>query len=568
MTNGQQQYINTIRENFYADRTAEERAGYRELASRVYANALRNPDTSLLELKLIFEPLQIIATSADFTENAVAVGRAITQPFTDSAVTLQGNQAFASVAATTIKLADDPLANIKGVWNGVQAIPEAAYQLAQHATGMLTMEERQRLAAMYDLPHKQRIQALHGVTLNDTAAMVSVGSLPGLLPNAITKAQMMMNDTSAAIANEMKSLGSYPVPALVVADIATETGLPSLPQVLSMTSKDAGIGSGPAEKNVDKQFNLADHEFPDPDYDHERIWYESYLDGHVKGLSDHMATLGLKNEAAQFQKLLNHMLNVQVTATASEYNLVLNTVQKIVTKAEEADYQQALASGLSVEVAENASQQVARQFNIIQQYVEYERDKRFIDLTKDQNKFALQEQARLDPDSVGYGRTAYPQNITERDMHHAEYLTKLRESVADLRVRLELLGLNDRAESLADQMRKLLAVSLENSKSIHEQRLADFMKIEEEAKRADIKNASPNISAEYFQMLQDGIGADLAHIKEEIGHDREYHIGFQLWRRQSGDERRLREGAEIATARDELFGNKQAVVTQEFGPER
>ena len=81
----------------------------------------------------------------------------------------------------------------------MQTIADAAYQLEQHSTGVLTIEERQRLAAMYDLPHKQRIQALHRVTLNDTAAMVSVGSLPGIFPKAMTKARVVVNDAGAAI---------------------------------------------------------------------------------------------------------------------------------------------------------------------------------------------------------------------------------------------------------------------------------------------------------------------------------------------------------------------------------
>ena len=113
MTKAQQQYVNTITERFYAKGAEEPHAEYRELASRVYANALRNPDTSLLELKLIFEPLQTIATSAGFTENSATVGRAITQPFADGATSLQGSQAFANIAATAIKLADDRLPTLR-----------------------------------------------------------------------------------------------------------------------------------------------------------------------------------------------------------------------------------------------------------------------------------------------------------------------------------------------------------------------------------------------------------------------------------------------------------------------
>jgi hypothetical protein len=281
-----------------------------------------------------------------------------------------------------------------------------------------------------------------------------------------------------------------------------------------------------------------------------------------------MKSLGLKDEATQIKTQLDYMLNVQITSNASEYNLVLNAVKETVAKAEQADYQQALASGLSQEEIESRPNILTREFNNIQLYVEYERDKAHIDLAKAQNKLELQEKARLDPDSVGYARTVAPRNITEREMNHHIYLTQFNQSVADLRVKLELLGLNERADLLGDQTRELRAVSLESSKSIHDQRVANFMKIGEEAKNADIKNSSSSISERYFHMIQEGIGADIAHIKKEIGHDREYHIRDQLWRRQFGDERRASEGAEIAKARDELFGDNHTIVTQELGLER
>lgn len=570
MTNEQQKNINMIIEGYYANGV---NTRWREVASFVYANALRDPDISLLELKTQFEPLQKIAESAGVTENAKAIGRAITQPFTDGAKALQDGNTLASVAATVIKLADDPFANVKGAWSGVQGITDAASKLAQHTTGVLTMDERQRLAAMYDLPHELRIQALHGVTLKDTAAMVSIGSLPSILPNAMLKAQVIVNDAGTAIASEMKILpgyrGTYPVPALVGTNIGAESNLPNLPQVLSpqvltMATKDAGIGAGSSEENTNgkKKFNLSDYEFPDPNYDHERAWYKHYLKEHAENLSEQMKSLGLKNEAAQTQKQLGYMLNVQITANASEYNVALNNSQDLVAQAEKTAYEKAIASGLSPEDAQNQAHALTREFSMIQKYVEYERNKNFVDLAKDQNKLEVQEKARLDPDSVGYDRVVFPRTITEREMHHHVYLQKFDESVADLSVKLELLGLKDRADALGDQLNQLLAVSLESSKAAHQQRLADFMKIEEEAKGADIKNASTSISARYFHMIQEDIGGELAHLKEEIGHDREYHIRHQLWQRQSGDERRVRENTEIAMARGELFGNDNSAVTQ------
>ena len=125
------------------------------------------------------------------------------------------------------------------------------------------------------------------------------------------------------------------------------------------------------------------------------------------------------------------MLNVQVTTNISKYNLVLNEVQGLVTKAIETDYQKAIASGLSPAEAEGRPNVLAHEFYKIQLYVQYER---VIDLAKDHRKFELLERARVDPDSVGYARTAYPKNITERELHHDVYLTKFRESVIDLSV--------------------------------------------------------------------------------------------------------------------------------------
>lgn len=558
MTNEQQANINTIIEGYYAN---GENAQWREVASFVYANALRDEEISLIELKAQFEPLQKISVSAGLVENSQATGRAIAQPFVDGAKALQDGRALASVAATVIKLADNPLANVNGVWSGVQSTTVAAYQLAQHSTGMLTMDERQRLAAMYDLPHEQRIQALHGVTLNDTAAMVSVGSLPGLFPNAMTKARIVVHDTGAVVASEMRNRpkynDAYPVPVPAGSNVSAESNLPNLPQVLTMAAKDPSIGSSAVEESADgkKEFNLADHVFPDPNYDHERVWYKLYLKEHVGSLGKQMKSLGLENEAEEIQKQLGYMLNVQVTTNLTEYNVALNHAQDLVAQAEKIDYDKTIASGSSPEYAKNQAHVLTRKFTTIQEYVEYERNKSFVDLAKDQNKLELQEQARLDTDSVGYDRVVYPRTITEREMNHHVYLRKFDVSVADLRVKLELLGLNERADTLGDQMRQLLSVSLDDSKATHQQRLVDFMKIEEEAKGVDVKNASSTISERYFHMIQEEIGTDLAHIKEEIGHDREYHIRHQLWQRQSGDERRAQESAGVALARDELFGN-------------
>jgi len=55
---------------------------------------------------------------------------------------LKDGCSLASVVSTVIKLADDPIVNVKGACSGVQGITEAASKLAQHTTGVLTMDER------------------------------------------------------------------------------------------------------------------------------------------------------------------------------------------------------------------------------------------------------------------------------------------------------------------------------------------------------------------------------------------------------------------------------------------
>lgn len=571
MTNEQQENINTIIEGYYAKGAEKQHAQWREVASFVYANALRDSETSLLELKTAFGPLQKIAASANMLENSAAVGRAITQPFTNSAAALQDGSAWAAMAATSIRLMEDPLANVKTVWNGLQATRDAAIQLVEHETGILSMQERQRLAAMYDLPHEQRIQALHGVTLKDTAAMVSVGSLPGILPNAMTKVKTMMREAVPAVVREadnFPALYGNQLPALVAGMDADS--LPVSQQVLTMATKGSGNGGDPEDTKPGsgKEFDIRKYEYRDPNFDVNRYWEKELFNVRLKDFSDYMDKLGLKEENKLIKTNLDHLLNVQITQTPAEYKIVLTKTQELVHKAEIVDFNSAIASGMSPVDAMEASQAASKQFGKIQKFVQEERVRNFNDLLENQSKYELQEEARKNPDSVGYDRAVSPRSITDRELHHHLYLQDFRDKIIELKDKFELLGLKDRAESLDARMREMLVVSLEDSKAVHHQRVEDFMKIEAEAKNADIKNSSdPNISERHFKKIQEGIGVDLEHIKEEIGHDREYHIRHQLWQRQSADERRVTESAMIEKVRSELFGYSQSVATPEPGPE-
>lgn len=561
MTEQQQQHIKPIIEGFYANSSEKQHANYRDIAAHIYANALRDPETSVVELKTQFLPMKNIAISADLSKNSAALGHAIRQQFVDGVTALTNGRTLAATVAHVIKMADDPLANIKGVWGGAQVTANAAYHLAQHATGVLMMEERLRLAAMYDLPYEKRIQALHGVTLSDTAAMVSVGSLPGIFPNAMRKARLVANDASVAVINDISQLpefiGSPPLPVVLAGNTSVvESQLPNLPQVLNMTSESAKENK---ELNVNK--NLP----PDPSFDPERRKSNAYLYQHVADLSEHMKKFGLKEDTVLLQEQLDYMLNVKITTNLAEYNVALNNAQVLVKHAEKTAFTNSIAKGLSTNEAGEASHYVMRQFNMIQRYIEDERDKSFIDLVKDKKKLALQEDARSNPDSVGYERDVVPTNNTKRDLNYPLHYQKLHERVAELRVVLELIGLQHYAVSLERQVATMLRVTLEDSKTEHQQRVNEFMAIEAKAKRAEFTMPSGrniHISERYFKGIQEQIGANLMQIRDDIEYDREYHIHHKLWQRQRSDERQASELNEIAQARKLLFGDKVASEIQ------
>lgn len=564
MTNEQRNNLKSIIEGYYASSTESEHDQSREVASHVYANALRDKKISALELRTHFEPLQRIASSAGVIENTTALARAIVQPIADGA----DGRAWVALAGTVVNLVNDPYANVESALSGVKAIGDSAMRLAEHSTEFISPEERQRLAIIYDFPHEKRIQALHGLALQDTAAMVSLGSLPGILPNAMTKVRVLANDASATLVKELDSLPKLydptPLPVLVGGSFGVDS---ELPQVLGMASKYPQSGGGSADEV--KKFNMKDHEVPDPDYDNERIWYRQYYAAHVKNVEQSFLSVGLKEDAMLIQKQFDYMLNVKVTSNPAEYNIALNNAQQLVNKAQDTDYFKSVVQGSSTDDAIKHAHDLAREFGTVQKYIQYERDKRLIDLSKTEKAFEVQELARVNPDSVGYGRSVSPRSATERELHHHVYLTKLHESVEDLRSKLALLGLQDQADSLNARVHEMRQVTLEDSKSLHQQRVEDFMKLEEQAKQAQFVQPSRyNISPRYFEMIQQEIGANFSHIRDEVEHDREYHIRNQLWQRQSGDARRISDAEMVQKDRSALLGDSQSVSNiDEYGPE-
>ena len=557
MTHEQRNNLKSIIQGYYATSTDIEHDQWREVASLVYANALRDKKISALELKTQFEPLQRIASSAGFFENTTALASAITQPITDRA----DGRAWAELAGTVVNLVNDPYANVKSALTGIKAIGDSAVRLAEHSSEFISQEERQRLAIIYDFPHEKRIQALHGLALQDTAAMVSLGSLPGILPNAMTKVRLIASDASATLVKELDTLPKLYdptlLPVLVGDSVGVDSELPHMPQVLGMASKYPQSGGGSADDV--KKISTSDYVVPDPDYDHERVWYKQYYAGHVKNLEQSFLALGLKEDAMLIQKQFDYMLNVQVTSTPAEYNIALNNAQQLVSKAQDTDYFKSAVHGSGTDDAIKHAHDLAREFDSVQRYIQYERDKRFIDQSRDEKIFEMQEFARNNPDSVGYGRSVSPRTTTERELHHHKYLTKLHESVEELRSKLELIGLQDQADSLNARVNEMRLVRLEDSKSLHHQRVEDFMKLEVQAQQAQFTQSSRyNISPRYFEMIQQEIGVNLSHIRDEVEHDREYHIRHQLWQRQYGDARRASDAETAQKDRSALFGDYQS----------
>ncbi|MDD2833245.1 MAG: hypothetical protein PHD12_04465 [Methylotenera sp.] len=565
MNKNVQENLNAIIAGYYSTATEAAHHNWREIAAHVYANALRDPDISWLDLLLTYKPLKTIASAASFTENAGAVMQAVTSPLTQAASTVREGGFLASAAHQVMDLNHDPLANVKALWHGLEATGESAKRLFAHETGLMSMNERLRLAEIYDLPHQQRIEALHGMTLQDTASMVAIGSLPQMLPKAGNGAGWGLSESKQAAALE---LANYPVRyaenmlVLTAAEPAVDWARSGM-----MTMATKGYeGNAPIEN---KGFDIRKYEFPDPDFDMVRFLAKDKFYYQLNQSKEVMGAHGLKNEYKLFKQNLDYLLDVRITQSDEEYQQVLTATKLMVDQAA-ISIMQTVQPGLEGEVLDhNAAQSLNAHFSGISQFIEQERLNNMRDLALQEASYQRQESARLNPDSVGYDRSVTPRSVTERELHHHVYWQKMYASVDDLKVKLELLGLRDRAEALDAQVEKLLRVRLEDSKAEHQKDMAALLKIEEDAKLAHYVKTTPfNISERYFNMIQSDIGGELAQLLQEIEHEREYQIRHQLWRRQHGDERRETESAMITAVREKLFGNTQdAMSDRELGPE-
>jgi len=571
MSQIQQENVNKII-SAYTHANEPQRAHWREVSSRVYANALRDEDISPLEIKMTFEPLAQIASAANFSENAKAVGRALAQPVSDHIQSMQNGGAMTAAALHLMRMQEDPWANVKEVWHGVEFFGNSLKRLAEHGTGILSRDERTRLASIYDMPAEQRLQALHGVALQDTGAMVGTGSLPSLLPNAITRTTVAMNDAASALAKEMHGLptphGIGNMPVLASTNLLSDAE--TFPQVMTMATKDPKSGGSPeTPENPDqKPFDIRKYTIPDPNFDVDRYYARANLFVQTDEFSEYLDALKLRNERKQIAQYMDHMLNVEVTQTEAEYQFLTGKIREHIQNAEVVDYDRAIASGMNPAQAFEASHEATRKFEKVQPLLNAERSANFEDLRIEQEKFALQQAAKLNPDTVGYNRAPTFGNV-EQDLKYPNFHTVFRNHISEVESKLNVLGMQEQAEAFRELVAEMRHVRLEDSVTLYKQRLENMMAIEQQAKQVDISQlSSPGITRKGYEKIRDGIGSDLMKIGEEIEHDREYHIHHHLWVRQRTEERVVADSLRYANLRQELFGRDPVHELPESGPER
>ena len=223
-----------------------DQAALREVIAKVYAQALRDTDNiSDITLKVQFGDLQEIASSGDFDSNAVAVAKALAEPIVSpiqeagnalkNSPPVSGREFALTMTAPVVDLVMNPLRNIERAQKVVAVagnVVEDAWEFGARELGFPTDKERLRLAEIYDLPYEARLKALHGVTLKDTATMVSIGSAPGLLANEINVTNELLTAKRA-----LGGLGqlSVPINSLMPALItgSAETDAQNIPALMA-----------------------------------------------------------------------------------------------------------------------------------------------------------------------------------------------------------------------------------------------------------------------------------------------------------------------------------------------
>lgn len=573
MTPAQQQKLQRIM-TAYRESDDTQRPQWREVASYVYANALRDEDISAIELRTAFQPLERIASSAGFGENAAAVGRALLQPVEDTLTTARTGRAWAATAMHVLQMQHEPFYPIQQLSEGLQGMTRAVEQWAEHATGALSMEERERLATLYELPHAQRLQALHGVTLHDTATMIGIGTLPRLLPESAVAADAAIPGTVGSLMPDAQ----WPMPQgqagkLVLAGTqGAET--PALPQLMAMASPPDGheLAGKPLETPVTSK--EADPAIPDEILRYREI---VMLDHTHAAFSHHLASIRVLEGKKKIElyahenKLIddytNYLINPRIVQTAAEYQQVMANTRALVQYVEKSEWLRVLAEGVEPAEALAQSKMPGQLFEQMVPWLEARRQHQIADMLTEDAEYARMQAALQHPDAVGYGRSVSPRPTTERELHHADYWERLWQDAGELAEHLQLLGLDAQADTVVDEIRGMVHIRLDDSKTALAERMANFMAIEQDADKVDINNLSgQGYTARGFEKIRDNIGGELHHLRDEIEQEQEYFTRSQLWRWRHAEENRIKDDARYTAIRNQLFGN--ASLQDEPGHER
>lgn len=564
----------------YHESDDTQRPQWREIVSYVYANALRNEDISLTELHTAFKPLERIASSAGFMENAEAVSRAMMQPLEDAVTAARTGEAWTATALHLMRMQDEPLYPWHQLEKGFKAMTSTIEQWAEHATGAWSMEARERLARVYELPHAQRLQALHGITLRDTATMVGIGTLPSLLPKSGVAAEASALATVDRVAQDANWPIPFPPPhkaELAWTGQPINAGEQGMPHLMTMASPPPGHGD-PATPSTTETTGTVKTTSGEGDIPEEIMRYREMvmLDDTHTAFSHHLASIRVldgkkkielyEHENKLIDQYTNYLINPRIVQTEDEYQQLMQSTRSLVSQVGQSELHRALAEDAAPSEALLRSQEPMRLFERMVPWLDARRQRQFTDMLAEDAEYAHMQAALQQPDAVGYGRSVSPRSTTERELHHAKYWERLWLDVGELADHLQTLGLQAQADHLLEDVRTMVHIRIDDSKSGHAQLMKNFMSIEEDARKVDINTlAGQGYTARGFEVIRDNISGELHHLRDEIRHEQEYFIRHQLWRWQHAQENRAQDASRHAALREQLFGDH--APDQASGPE-
>lgn len=565
----------------YRESDDTQRPRWREIAAYIYANALRDEDISPIELHTAFKPLERIASSAGFMENAEAVGRAMAQPVEEAVTAARTGRAWTATALHLLRMQHEPFYPWQQLEKGFKATATSIEQWAEHATGAWSMEARERLARVYELPHAQRLQALHGITLHDTATMVGIGTLPGLLPKSGVAAEAAMAETIEHMAQDATWPIPFPPPQkaeLAWAGPPMNAGKQGITHLMMMASPPPGHDD-PASPSTPKNFGNAKQKNGDGSVPEEIMRYREIvmLDETHEAFSRHLASIRVldgkrkievyAHENKLIDQYTNYLINPRIVQTEDEYQQLMQSTRHLVSQVGQSELHRALAEEADPSEALLRSQEPIRLFEKMVPWLEARRQRQLTDMLTEDAEYDHMQAALQQPDAVGYGRSVSPRSTTERELHHADYWERLWQDVGELADHLQTLGLQAQADHLLEDVRAMVHIRLDDSKASHATRMAQFMAIAEDAQKVDIHTLSgQGYTSRGFEKIRDNISGELHHLRDEIGQEQEYFIRSQLWRWRHTQENRAQDATRYAAVREQLFGDPTA--QQAPDPER